>query len=87
MRGLLLRRLLILVGGPCMMTGCGMMGPPVPPEMVGVAPIIERQKQQQSRPSDAPQPATESALDDGSEFLGPVGQDELLPPLRPIGTR
>ena len=87
MRRLVLRRLLILVLGPCMMTSCGVVGPPVPPEMVGVAPLIERQKRQQARPGEAAQPATDPVPGEGLQFQGPVGQDEDLPPLRPIGSR
>ncbi len=78
--------MLILALGPCMMTGCGVVGPPVPPEMVGVTPVIERQKRLESQ-GGAPQPPVDPVLGDGTPFVAPVGQDEVLPPLRPIGTR
>jgi hypothetical protein len=79
--------LLILVLGLCMIMGCGMVGPPVPPETVGVAPIIERQEQLRSQPDDAPRAPMRSEPGEEAEFMGPVGQDQALPPLRPIGTR
>ncbi len=76
---------LVLVSG--VMAGCGVVGPPIPPEMVGVAPIIERQKRLESSPGETAQPLGEAQPADGSENMGPAGQDEVLPPLRPIGTR
>jgi hypothetical protein len=78
---------LILVLGPCMIISCGMVGAPVAPETVGVAPIIQRQKQLQSSPGTGSEPASAPVPVDESERIGPVGQDEELPPLRPIGTR
>jgi hypothetical protein len=77
--------LLILVLEPCIMTACGVVGPPVPPEMVGVTPVIERQKRLESQ--GAAQAPVDPVPGDGTPFVGPVGQDEVLPPLRPIGTR
>ena len=60
---------------------CGVIGPPIPPEDVGVAPVIERQKRQDAM--DAKQrEATEPPLP-----MEPLGQDVELPPLRPVGTR
>jgi hypothetical protein len=67
--------------------GCGIVGPPIPPETVGVAPIIEKQKRQQG-PQPEPQPKViDDTSNEGSQFIEPRGQDEELPPLRPIGTR
>lgn len=61
-------------------SGCGVVGPPIPPENVGVAPLIERQKKQQAQEAESAQP-------DAPLTIEPKGQDEELPPLRPIGTR
>jgi hypothetical protein len=63
-----------------LVVSCGVMGPPVPPEDVGVNPIIERQKLldaqgAKQREAAEPQPTE------------PQGQDVNLPPLRPVGTR
>lgn len=65
------------------LTACGVVGPPVPPETVGVASTVERQKQRdaaeaQKREAEAAAAAAEPALQ---------GQDVDLPPLRPVGTR
>ena len=58
---------------------CGVIGTPIPPEDVGIAPLIERQNR-----ADA-----EAVKRKGEEAptLEPQGQDVDLPPLRPVGTR
>lgn len=69
------------------MSACGVVGPPIAPEDVGVNPTIARQKAQLKK-SGATQP-----VDRGAESVAPIepeepkGQDEVLPPLRPVGTR
>jgi hypothetical protein len=60
---------------------CGVIGSPIPPEDVGVAPLIERQNKMDAmdakqREAAELQPTLESQ-----------GQDVNLPPLRPVGTR
>lgn len=67
--------------------GCGIVGPPIAPEMVGVAPIIEKQKRQQGPQSESQPGVIDGTTTEGSQFIEPRGQDEELPPLRPIGTR
>ena len=69
------------------LVGCGVVGPPVPPESVGVNPTIERQKklealEEKQREAAA---AAESAEPPPDPTL--QGQDVNLPPLRPVGTR
>ena len=69
------------------LVGCGVVGPPVPPENVGVAPTIERQKkvealEEKQREAAA---AAESAEPPPDPML--QGQDVNLPPLRPVGAR
>ncbi|HEV2173255.1 MAG TPA: hypothetical protein VGR71_06800 [Nitrospira sp.] len=64
-----------------LVVSCGTIGPPIPPEDVGVGPIIERQKAQEAL--DAKQ--REAA--DAQAVVDPLGQDVNLPPLRPVGTR
>ena len=69
------------------LVGCGVAGPPVPPENVGVNPIIERQKklealEEKEREAAA---AAESVEPPPDPML--QGQDVNLPPLRPVGTR
>ena len=63
--------------------GCGVVGPPIAPEDVGLTPIIERQKKQQAGQPPPVAPQTQESQPDNE----PIGQDQDLPPLRPIGTR
>ena len=60
---------------------CGVLGSPIPPEDVGVAPTIERQKK-----ADA-EGAKRDAAESAPVVVEPQGQDVDLPPLRPVGTR
>lgn len=60
---------------------CGVIGSPIPPEDVGIAPLIERQKK-----LDALEAAKQEAAE-GQPAAEPLGQDVDLPPLRPMGTR
>ncbi len=66
---------------------CGAVGPPVPPESVGVNSTIERQKEleaiEEKRRSAAA--AAEFAEPQPDPML--QGQDVNLPPLQPVGTR
>lgn len=69
------------------LVACGAVGAPVPPESVGVAPIIERQKklealEQKQREAAA---AAESAEPQSGAPL--QGQDVDLPSLQPVGTQ
>lgn len=60
---------------------CGVMGPPIPPEDVGVAPLIEQQKKRDALD------AKQKEAADAPAVVEPQGQDVDLPPLRPVGTR
>ena len=62
------------------LAACGTVGSPIPPEDVGVAPTIERQKKFDA---DAAKRETEES----QPVLEPMGQDVELPSLRPVGTR
>jgi len=57
-------------------TGCGTVGPPIPPEEVGLAAKIieQKEKERRAKQKDA-QPAEEEKED-----------EVALPPVRPIGT-
>lgn len=71
----------------CGIGACGIVGPPVAPEDVGVNQTIRRQKAQLQKPGEA-QPADQTPVSPASsEPAGPRGQDEELPFLRPVGTR
>ncbi|MEQ1794346.1 MAG: hypothetical protein ABL970_09170 [Nitrospira sp.] len=66
---------------------CGVVGPPIPPEDVGVNPTIIRQKAQLQKSGTA-QPADNAMVPAvPAAPVEPKGQDEELPPLRPVGTR
>jgi predicted small lipoprotein YifL len=66
---------------------CGVVGPPVPPEDVGVNPTITRQKAQLQK-TGTTQPTDNAAAPAAvREAVEPKGQDEDLPSLRPVGTR
>jgi hypothetical protein len=69
------------------LVGCGVVGPPVPPENVGVNPTIERQKKVEAL--EKKQREAAAAAESDEPPLDPMlqGQDVNLPPLRPVGTR
>lgn len=70
--------LLIIVAG--LLNSCGVVGAPVAPETVGITPTIESQKKQHEALA-AKQRAAAAAESEEQDH------DELLPPLRPVGTR
>ncbi|HEU4686011.1 MAG TPA: hypothetical protein VFS39_16005 [Nitrospira sp.] len=80
----MLRRWVPVVAVAWLPVSCGVVGPPIPPENVGVALTIEQQKQRERE-------AQQREADAGEEKVGPdasmQGQDVNLPPLRPVGTR
>lgn len=78
------RLALILAMG--LVSSCGAVGAPVAPETVGVAPTIERQKKEHAAIEAQQRKAAGAA---GAEAPDPaqLEQDELLPPLMPVGTR
>ncbi|MGE3976943.1 MAG: hypothetical protein AB7F94_05080 [Nitrospira sp.] len=61
-----------------LLTSCGVVGSPVPPEYVGVAPTIEKQKKQHAL-------ETGRQADGSDPFLG--ANDIDLPPSQPVGIR
>ncbi len=75
---------LLLIGSAGLLMACGVVGAPVAPELVGVAPTIERQKQQHAR-EEAAREKSESAEPDSTHDAHDHDMD--LPPSRPVGTR
>jgi len=67
--------------------GCGTIGPPIPPEDVGVARTIAQQKKQHEREAAGQKRKIDEQETGEGAPLAPVGQDQELPPLRPVGTR
>ncbi|MDF0665296.1 MAG: hypothetical protein P0119_04380 [Nitrospira sp.] len=75
-----MKAVVILVSAGLLIS-CGVAGAPVPPELVGVTPTIEKQKRQHAL--EAERQATESAEQDPA--LG--NQDIDLSPPQPVGIR
>jgi hypothetical protein len=68
-------------------TACGVVGAPIAPENVGVNPTIARQKTELKKLG-GPQEAVDTTVSSDQVAPGEFkGQDEELPPLRPVGTR
>ncbi len=74
-------RAVVIIVSVGLLISCGVIGSPIPPEYVGVAPTIEKQKKQHA--IETGRQATESAEPDPT--LG--AQDIDLPPSQPVGTR
>jgi len=74
-------RAFLVIASAGLLISCGVVGTPVAPELVGVAPTIDKQKRQQAL--EAERQATESAEPDPT--LG--GHEADLPPSQPVGIR
>lgn len=75
-----MRALMILISAG-LLVACGVVGSPVPPEFVGVAPTVEKQKKQHALQ------AERETVDTGVPDLSLEGHDIGLPPSQPVGTR
>ena len=73
---------LAIVALAVFLISCGVVGSPVPPEFVGVAPTVDKQKRQHAL--EAERQTTESVETDPT-LLGV--QDMDLPPSQPVGIR
>ncbi|HSF10585.1 MAG TPA: hypothetical protein VLA60_14335, partial [Nitrospirales bacterium] len=58
--------------------GCGAVGPPIPPEEVGIEAKVRKQQQEQAR---------KEGLTEEEQSTTPVEEAVELPALYPIGTR
>ena len=70
-----------------LVVGCGRLGHPVPPEYVGVGPLLERERvkeEQAKRKEDEDRTFT---AEEAEEETVPTVEDVTLPPLQPVGTR
>ena len=74
-------RAFLVIASAGLLISCGVVGTPVAPELIGVAPTIAKQKQQHA--IEVERQATESAEPDPT--LG--GHETELPPSQPIGIR
>jgi len=78
-----IQSLWILVTGMVMLQ-CGVIGPPIAPEDVGVAPIIERQKKRDADRSGA---RDRAGTMPGNNVTAEPTEDLPEPPLKSMGTR
>lgn len=76
---------LALLAAAGLLNACGVMGAPVAPETIGVAPTVERQKKEHAALEEKQREAAAAEAEEQDPAL--LGQDEHLPPLRPVGTR
>ncbi|MGC4097433.1 MAG: hypothetical protein QM706_09985 [Nitrospira sp.] len=74
-------RAFVLTALAAFLMSCGVVGPPVPPELVGVTPTINKQKREHA--VDIDRQTVESAEPDLT--LGSPDMD--LPPSQPVGIR
>ncbi len=65
---------------------CGTVGPPMAPEDVGIGPLMEQQDRARAQQAGQRMPA-EPAEPGAPETVEPLGQEDVLPPLRPVGGR
>ena len=70
-----------------LLVACGTVGPPVPPENVGVNSTIQLQKKREVLDLKQREAAAEAESGEPSQDPLLQGQDVNLPPLRPVGTR
>ncbi|UVT15568.1 MAG: hypothetical protein H8K04_17470 [Nitrospira sp.] len=74
-------RMLVIITSAALFVACGVVGSPVPPEYVGVAVTIDKQKKQHAL--EAERDAVDPAVGDPSL----ENPDINLPPSYPVGTR
>jgi hypothetical protein len=74
-------RVCVVIASAGLLISCGVVGTPVAPEFVGVAPTIDKQKRQHALERE--RQATESTEPDPT--LG--GHEMDLPPSQPVGIR
>ncbi len=76
---------LVVLSVAGLLTSCGVVGAPVPPESVGVVVTIEQQKKRDALEARQREAAAAAEAEESDQTL--EGQDVNLPPLRPVGTR
>ena len=69
--------------------GCGNIGPPIPPEKVGIrAKVLRAQEQEKKAAQAQTEPPPETVPPVAPPVPEGASQDEIqLPPYRPVGTR
>lgn len=70
--------------------GCGTLGAPVPPEYVGVGPLIEKQRMKEKQAAEAKQQAERDRTFSAEEATNDprvIESGVIPPPLYPVDTR
>lgn len=75
---------IVMVG---LFSACGVVGAPVPPETIGVAPMVEQQQRQQAEAMKSRQQEGVDVEDIEEPYPSLQGEDEDLLPQYPVGTR
>ncbi len=84
-----MRREIWLVAG-LFAAGCGTLGPPVPPEYVGVGPLLEKEriKEKQAKEAQERKDAERKfSAEESRQDPSVTGEGLIPPPLQPVGTR
>lgn len=85
-----LPRVGLMLVGLAVVSGCGVVGPPVAPENVGIGPLLEKNKQREDaeRERAAKKQPAKPVEPEPSDGTSAAPEDEVvLPPLRPVGGR
>lgn len=69
-----------------LLVGCGKVGPPVPPEYVGVGPLVERQRLKAEQAKKAKEQAPTFTAEEARQDQAPTVEGVQLPPVYPGGT-
>ncbi len=72
------------------LAGCGTLGAPVPPEYVGVGPMIQKQRAKEKQAAEAKQQAERDRTFSGEEATKDpivIESGVIPPPLYPVDTR
>ena len=74
----------MLIGG-VILVGCGKVGPPIPPEYVGVGPLVERERLRAEQAKKAQDKARTFSAEEATREPTPSVEGVPLPPLQPGG--
>ncbi len=78
--------LALIIGG--VSVACGTLGPPVPPEYVGVGPLVERERLKEKAAAKKHQEENRAfSAEEAKEDPAAILEGVVPPPLYPVGTR
>lgn len=67
--------------------GCGRIGAPIPPEYVGVGPLVEQERLKARQATQSEEKARTFSAEEAGKDATPTVEEVTLPPLQPVGTR